>query len=166
MMKFVLVSAVAALLVAGCKPAVQPLSERDRSAAAALSSEASFAMNLREWDRAEKLLLQAIKITPAPEFYHNLGSVRMRAGNRAGAKDAYQSAIDACERLFAADKANTGLLLKKVQLLALIGRRDEARAFLAKIDKDYAKDPAVRAFVDGKRLDEVMASPLFKEIAL
>ncbi len=156
----------ASVLLGGCKPETRALSERDAKEAAALSSEASFAMSMREWPRAEKLLLQAIKITPAAEFFHNLGATRMRLGNRAGAKEAYQSAIDACDRLASANKTNADPLLKKVQLLAIIGKLDDARALLQKLDKEFANDRAVRAFIDAKRLDEVMASPTFKEIAL
>ncbi len=134
--------------------------------AKALSSEAQFAMNLREWPRAEKLLLDAIKITPEAVFYHNLGSTRMRMGNRAGAKEAYLSAIEACDRMVAANKKNTDALLKKVQLLALVGRVNDARELAKKVEKDFPADPAVRAFVDGKALDGLIASPTFKEIAL
>lgn len=159
---FVLLSS----LLAGCGPGGKKVSERDLREAAALSSEAQFAMSLKDWTRAEKLLLQAIQITPDPVFYHNLGSARMRMGNRAGAKEAYQSAISACDRLASANKATTDPLLKKVLLLALLGKVDDARALEKKIEKEFPKDKDVRAFVDGKKLDALVASPLFKEIGL
>lgn len=155
-----------ALFSTGCSPAQKTLSERDMKEAKALSSEAQFAMNLREWPRAEKLLLDAIKISPEAVFYHNLGSTRMRMGNRSGAKEAYQSAIDACDRMVAANPKNTDAMLKKVQLLALVGRVGDARELAKKIEKDFSVDPAVRAFIDGKALDNLVASPTFKEISL
>lgn len=155
-----------ALFSTGCSPAQKTLSERDMKEAKALSSEAQFAMNLREWPRAEKLLLDAIKISPEAVFYHNLGSTRMRMGNRSGAKDAYQSAIDACDRMVAANPKNTDAMLKKVQLLALVGRVNDGRELAKKIEKNFPMDLAVRAFIDGKALDNMIASPTFKEISL
>lgn len=164
--RFSVPACAAALFLAGCGQAPRQVSERDLKEAAALSSEAQFAMSVSEWARAEAALLKAVKITPEAVFYHNLGIARARQKNRAGAKEAYQSAIDACDRWAAAKKTEPEPLLKKIQLLALIGRPADARALQQKVEKEFAADPAVRAFVEGKALDAFMASSSFKENAL
>ncbi|MBL9201227.1 MAG: hypothetical protein JNL39_12015 [Opitutaceae bacterium] len=154
------------LVPAGCGPGAKPLSERDLNEMKALQAESQYAMTMKQWSRAESLYERAIKISPEVEFFHNLGSARMRLQNRAGAKEAYESGIRACDHLAAVKRGSTDPLLKKIQLLALLGKVEEARALQAKIDKEFRQDHAVRAFVDGKKLDALIASPIFKEIAL
>ncbi len=150
----------------GCKGEPKAVSERDAKEAAVFASEAEFAMKVREWARAEEQLAKAVKLAPDPIYYHNLGMARMRQKNRAGAKEAYQAALDLCDRLAAANKGSADPWVKKVYLLALLGRVDDARALVKKIDKDFPTDRAVRALVDAKRLEEFIASPTFKEVAL
>jgi tetratricopeptide (TPR) repeat protein len=162
----VFLACAAALLLGGCQPAEKKITNREGREASALFSEAQFAMSMREWPRAEKLLLQAIAITPDAVFHQNLGSTRMRQGNRAGAKEAYQAALAASERAYAANKTDTDPLIKKAYLLALLGRVDDARAFVKKINQDHASDRLVRQFVDEKKLDAFLASPTFKEVGL
>jgi tetratricopeptide (TPR) repeat protein len=161
-----LLACAVALLLGGCQPAEKKISQREGREAAALFSEAQFAMSMREWPRAEKLLQQAIAITPDAVFHQLLGSARVRQGNRAGAKEAYQAGLAACERAFAANKADTDPLIKKTYLLALLGRVDDARAFAKKIGQEHAGDRLVRQLIDEKKLEEFLASPTFKEIAL
>lgn len=163
---FALLAVPVALVSTGCGPRVQKVSERDLNEARALYSEAQYAMTMKDWPRAEPLLIRVIKITPTAEFFQNLGTVRMRQKNRAGAKEAYESAVAACERMAAAKKDNTDPLLKKIQLFALLGRIEDARKLQAEVEKEFPQDRAVRAFVDGKALDAMIAAPFFKELAL
>ena len=163
-----LVAAVSVALV-GCKPKPQPVTELKRKEAEHFVAEATFAMNLRDWARAEGELAQAVKSDPTVGVYWvSLGSMRVRLGNKAGAKEAYQGALKAFEAdTKAADLVKEpGPWLKQVEVLALLGRTDEARAMLEKTAKLFPENRAVRQFVDGKHFDKMIADPLFKQGAL
>ena len=57
-------------------------------------------------------------------------------------------------------------MLQQVYVLGLLGRTDDARAVLAKGQKQFPDDRTVRAFAEGKQIDKMIADPRFKEIAL
>ncbi len=153
----------------GCKPKPKPVTELQRKEAEHLVAEAGFAMNLREWARAEGLLTKAVQLTPdAGVYWISLGSMRVRLGNKAGAKTAYEGALRAYSTAAAQDDAKKEVepWLKQVQVLALLGRTDEARAMLEKTEKRFPEHRNVRAFVDGKQFDKMIADPIFKQGAL
>jgi tetratricopeptide (TPR) repeat protein len=158
----------ALVMVIGCgKPRAKPVTEHQRKEAEHLVAEASFAMNLRDWARAEGLLAKAVKVTPdVGAYWVNLGSTRVRLGNKSGAKDAYQSAIRSYELEANAKPQDADPWLKQVPVLALLGRVDDARALLTKTAKKFPDNRAVRVFVEGKHLDKMMADPSFKQGAL
>lgn len=160
---------VAALIGgAGCKPKPKPVTELQRKEAEHIVAEAGFAMNLRDWARAEGLLTKAVQLTPDTGVYWiSLGSMRVRLGNKAGAKAAYEGALAAFSAAAKDDaKKDVEAWLKQVQVLALLGRTDEARAMLEKTDKRFPEHRNVRAFVDGKHFDKMIADPIFKQGAL
>ncbi len=164
-----LFAALVLALAAGCKPKPKAITELQRKEAEHHVAEASFAMNLRDWARAEGSLAQAVKLAPDTGVYWiSLGSMRVRLGNKAGAKDAYLSALKAYEDAAARDetKKDAEPWLKQMQVLALLGRTDEARALLDKTAKKFPDNRNVRAFVDGKAFDKMIADPLFKQGAL
>jgi len=155
-----------ALAVAGCQPRQKIATERERKEAAQLGSEAQFAMTMRQWARAEGLYAQATKLHPDGSYYTNLGAARIKLGNRAGAKDAYQEAIKSCELDAQLNPADPEPWLRQAYLLALLGRVDDGRAQLKKTEKKFPNHRRVRAFIDGKQFDAMIASPGFKENAL
>ena len=164
-------TAAALAVAAGCKPKPKPkeVSELKRKEAEHFVAEASFAINLRDWPRAEGLLAKAVQSDPNNGIYWlNLGSMRVRLGNKAGAKEAYQGALKAYEVEAAAEANQTDPepWLKQMQVLALMGRTDEARAMLAKTAKRFPDNRNVRAFVEGKQFDQMIADPVFKQGAL
>src|SRR5512133_3196165 len=86
----------ALLLGPGC--GAKKITERERKQAANLASEADFAMNLRDWPRAESLMAKVVQLTPDEgPYWVSLGSLRMKQGNRNGARDAYKGALRAYE---------------------------------------------------------------------
>lgn len=159
----------ASIAVVGCKPKPKPITELQRKEADHLVAEASFAMNLRDWARAEGLLAKATQLTPdAGVYWLSLGSMRVRLGNKAGAKQAYESALKVFQAEAASDagKKDPDAWLKQMQVLALLGRTEEARAMLEQTAKRFPDNRNVRAFVDGKQFDRMLADPVFKQGAL
>ncbi len=165
-----IVACVGFLLVAGgCKPKPKPVAvtSLQRKEAAALVSEAEFAVSVHDLTRAENLLAQATAAAPDDgDTWIALGGVRVRAGNRSGAKSAYQSALNAFADQAAVAPTNAAAVAGQVYALALLGRVDDARALLAKAQKTQPDNRDLRAFAESKQLDQLLASPVFKETAL
>jgi tetratricopeptide (TPR) repeat protein len=139
----------------GCSPTSKEITSLQRKEAAALDSEAQFALQLKDLARAEGL---------------DLGSIRVRLGKKDAARTAYQGALQAYEGAAANAKAgeapDPGPWLQQVYVLALLGRVDDARSVLAKAQKKFPESRAVRSFVEGKQIDKMIADPSFKLIAL
>ncbi len=154
-------------LLAGCGPKRKEISDRERKEAAHLASEAQFALSLKDYARTEGLLAKATELTPdAGPLWISLGSARMRQGKKEAAKTAYLGALKAYELELAEKPEHAESWLKKVYVLALLGRQDEARSFLEKTAKKFPETRNVRQFIDGKQFDRMLADPIFKDIAL
>ena len=159
---------VLVLGAAACKPKVKTseITSLQRKEAATLVSEAEFAMQIRDLPRAEGLFAKATALCPDDgKYWVDLGSLRVRLGNKDAARAAYKSALAAYETL-AADGKDSQPWLQQVYVLALLGRTDDARAMLERAQKKFPDDRDVRAFVENKQLDQMIAHPRFKEIAL
>ena len=156
---------VSALFAAGCSR--KEITSLQRKEAANNVSEAQFALTLRDFGRAEPLLVKATTLCPdTPEYWQLLGAARRRLDNPAGAKQAYGQMLDAARDLYKQDATKSEALLQQVYALALLGRVDDARSLLEKAQKDHPDDRALGAFADGKQLDRILADPAFKEMAL
>jgi tetratricopeptide (TPR) repeat protein len=168
--RLTLVVFAAALLSSApaCKPKPKTISELQRKEAMHLVSEAQFAAQIREWSRAEGLLAKAVQIDPNEGAYWvSLGAMRMRQGNKSGARDAYQGTLKAYQFEAVAAPATDGEpWLKQVEVLALLGRTAEARALLDEAAKKYPQKRDIRQFVEGKVFDQMLADPNFKQGAL
>src|SRR5687768_700873 len=151
-------------LLAGC--AQKEVTDRDRKEAAHLASEAQFAMTIREWARAEGLLSKAVALAPTGDYWLNLGATRVRLSDRAGAKNAYQAAL----KSFAEDSARRNTVadpwFKQAYVLALLGRKDDSRAMIAKAAKLFPNDIKIRALTDPKEFERMVSSQNFKDMAL
>ena len=162
-----LVCACFAWALGGCKPQAASITPTHRKEAANLVSEAQFAMSIRDYARAERLLTQATVL----EFDHgnswvSLGAMRVRLGQRPAAKKAYESALHAFEDAANATPAAPEISLQQVSVLALLGRTSDARALLVKIEKKHGSNAVIRAFVKDRQLDAMLSSPMFKEVGL
>lgn len=153
------------LLVAGCSAPKEP-TERDRKEAAFLISEAQFALTVREWSRAEGLLVKATGLVPDGDAWLSLGAVRMRLNNRLGAKDAYQSALKAFEQETARNNQVSEPWLKQAFVLGLLGRKSDSQAMIAKAAKIFPNDPKVRALTDPQEFERMFSTQNFKDMAL
>jgi TolA-binding protein len=113
--------------------------------------------------------VKAVQIVPDSGLYWTmLGSMRARLANKSGAKDAYQSGLKAYQAEAATDagQKEPDPWLKQIQVLALLGRVDEARAMVDKVAKRFPDNRAVRGFVEGKYLDKMLVDPMFKQGAI
>jgi Tfp pilus assembly protein PilF len=154
------------LLPTGCakKKEITPL---QRKQAENMVSEAQFALSIREFARAEGLLVQATSLCPdTGAYWVTLGSTRVRMGQRDGARDAYKKALNAFENEADKNKEDAQPALQQVYVMALMGRVDDARALQDKLVKRYPNNREVRAFVDQKGLDRLLADPGFKQLSL
>lgn len=168
MLKFLSIMIAGALLLAGCGPKSSKVTPNQRKEAAALVSEAEFALSVRDAARAEGLMEKAVALCPdTGDYWLSLGQLRVRGGNRSGAKAAYQAALKAYEYDASANpRMYTPAVLRQVYVLALLGRTDDARAVLAKAQKIRPDDRDLRAFADNKQLDQMLTTAAFKEVAL
>lgn len=168
-MRFCFLLAAGAFLLgqAGCGVKKKEVTELQRKEASLLASEAQFAMSLRNWGEAEAALAKAVEKTPDnPTFWASLGAMRIKLGKHGEAKSAYENALKALEAEAKEDKTDSEPWLQQVHLLALLGRVDAARAVLEKTAKQFPDHRDVRLFVENKQLDQWLADPKFKEMAL
>ena len=157
----------AVLFAPGCGRRAKEITSLQRKEAASLASEAEFAVTVRDLPRAEKLLTKMVSLCPdTGEYWVGLGSLRMRLGDREGAKRAYQSALETYADAAKLEKANGAPLLHQIHVLALLGRMDEARKLLEKAQKKMPEDRLIREFVKERQLDLMLADPVFKEMSL
>ena len=155
----------------GCRPAAKETTSLQRKEAATLDSEAQFALQLKDLARAEGLMVKVAALCPdTGKYWVDLGSIRVRLGKKAAARTAYEAALQAYEEAAANAKAGAapdpGPWLQQVYALALLGRVNDARSVLAKAQKKFPGSRAVQSFAEGKQIDQMLADPSFKLIAL
>jgi Flp pilus assembly protein TadD len=157
---------LAGLTGCGGKPEV---TERQRKEAEHLLAEANFALTLRDWARAEGVLVRAVALVPDNgDIWTMLGTTRVRLGQKPAAREAYLKGLKAyeAEAALPALKNDPEPWLDQVYVLAVLGRVGDARALVEKLGRQFPNHPRVRAFVGGKQLDQLLADPKFKEAAL
>ncbi|HUR60028.1 MAG TPA: hypothetical protein VM029_20060 [Opitutaceae bacterium] len=159
--------AMTAGAVAGCGAKKKEISELKRKEAAHLASEAQFSITMRNWAEAEAGLTKAVAACPdVGAYWVSLGSIRIKLGNKGGAKDAYKGALAAYQDEAEKDKADPGPWLQQVYVLALLGRVDDARSLLDKTVKKFPEQRVVKRFIEGKEFDRMLTDPKFKDNAL
>jgi tetratricopeptide (TPR) repeat protein len=162
-----LVIVCASLAFAGCKPKPKEISPLQRKEAATLVGEAQFALTLRDNARAEPLLEKAAKLCPdRGDYWLGLGVTRKKLGNPSGAKAAYENARDAFHEAYALQPRNIDALMQEIHVLALLGKADEARKILAKARKKDPTNSQLKSIEEDKVIDDLLADPGFKEVAL
>jgi tetratricopeptide (TPR) repeat protein len=153
--------------LAGCGRGGGEVTDLQRKQAAHLTSEAEFAINLRDYARAEPSLEQAANLAQDNGAYWiNLGTVRKKLGKNGGAKDAYQAALKAYEAQAKKFPNEAEPWFKQIYALALLGRVEEARSRVEKMREKLPTNRLVRVFVEQKQIDQMLADPKFKEFAL
>ncbi|MEY4090333.1 MAG: hypothetical protein RJB55_2604, partial [Verrucomicrobiota bacterium] len=152
----------------GCGKSGSPDAELRRKQAEHLLAEADFAVNLREWTRAEGLLLRATEVAPEEaEIWVSLGAARVLRGDKAQARTAYEKALSLYASA-ASEKSGAPAepWLRQVHILALLGREKDARVLLEKAGRRLDGNREVKAFTDGRELDRLLADPAFAKVRL
>ena len=152
------------LAAAGCQP--REITALQRKQAASLESEAKFALNLKEVDRAEALYAKAAALCPDNAGYWlNLGVCRKRLNRTAEARKAYESALKVHKDAYAREPKNGHELLEQVYVLALLGLMDDAHKILEKAQADHGDDPRIRGFTR-QSLQKLTDDAAFKGLSL
>ncbi|MFM8619774.1 MAG: hypothetical protein ACKOE8_13745 [Opitutaceae bacterium] len=164
----VLATAAALFVVGGCGKSDPKDAELRRKQAEHLLAEADFAVNLREWTRAEGLLLKATEVAPdEAEIWVSLGAARVLRGDKAQARTAYEKALS-LHAGAASEKSGSPAepWLRQVHILALLGREKDARVLLEKAGRRLDGNREVKAFIDARELDRLLADPAFAKVRL
>ena len=161
---FIVFSALFA--IAGCRDKPKEVPKAALLESAHLASEAAFAVQVREYARAEGLLAKAVEINSEDaELWMQLGVARRRLDNRDGARQAYGKALSLREAAYKREP-KPELLVQQIEALVLLGKTDEARALLEKAQKKHGNDPQIKEFVAGKYIDQMLADPQFAQLKL
>lgn len=163
----VLIGCVAVLFVGGCskgKPKEVP--ESVKHEAAVLVSEAQFAMQIREYARAEELVRRALKLREdMPEYWVSLGMALRKKDDKAGARKAYEKALDLHADRYEAEKTPEGLS-QQAFVLALLGRTDEALKLLQKGLKEYPDSTTMKEMANPRGLPRTFRTDEFRGLML
>jgi Flp pilus assembly protein TadD len=148
--------AALALAAAGCK---------DKPAQNA--SEAEFAVQIRDFTRAEGLLAKAVELdSESPRLWIQLGTVRKRLDNKSGARKAYEKALSLLEAAYKRDPKEIAPLFGQMEVCVLLGKPDDAKKILEKARKTHADDLELKAFIAQNMLEAMIADPQVKAMAL
>ncbi|MFA6962377.1 MAG: tetratricopeptide repeat protein [Opitutaceae bacterium] len=157
---------VIVLVSTGCSKKPKEVSKVDIAQAASLASEAQFAMQIREYSRAEELIQQALKLrNDMPEYWVSLGMARRKQDDTSGARKAYEKALELHTALYKKDHAPEQLS-QQAFVLALLGRTDEAVKLLQKGLKDHPDSPVMQKMADPRGLPRTFQTPEFKALAI
>ncbi len=162
-----LLAAATLLLASGCGRKEPEVTDLQRKEATYLATEADFAVTMRDYPRAEGVLVKVVALVPDNgSYWISLGSVRKKIGNAAGAKEAYQSALKAYEAQAKRAAKDSDPVLKQIYVLALLGRTDDGRALAETLPRRFPGDRNARIFIEEKQFEQMLADPGFKELAL
>lgn len=162
-----LLVALASLFLGGCKPKAKEITSLQRKEALNLVTEAQFALQLKDYARAEGLLTKASALCPdTAKYWIDLGSMRVRLGQKDTARNAYKEGLSLYEAEAKANPTDPKPVMMQIYALALLGRVDDARATLVRGQKLFPEDRTMKAYADGKQIDKMIADPRFREIAL
>ena len=158
----------AAFTLSGCGGGDRKGAELRRKEADHLVAEADFAVNLREWTRAEGLLVKAAELVPDDgEIWIGLGSARALRGDKAQARAAYEKALSVYSGA-ASEKAGAPAepWLRQVYVLVLLGREKDARSLLEKAGRRLDGNREVKDFIANRGVDALLADPALRKVRL
>jgi tetratricopeptide (TPR) repeat protein len=159
---------VIAVILSGCGGGDRKGADLRRKEADHLLAEADFAVNLREWTRAEGLLLKAAELVPDDgEIWVSLGAARVLRGDKRQARAAYEKALSVYSGA-ASEKsgAPAGPWLRQVHVLVLLGREKDARTLLEKAGRRLDGNREVKDFIANRGVDALLADPALAKVRL
>ena len=157
-----------ALTLAGCggKPkdnsaAGQPkeVSKAVAAEAETNASDAVFAMQIRDFARAEKGWKRALDLRPdIPEWWESYGTVQKRLGKTGDARSAYKRALGLWEQRYETT-SDPQFGLHQIFSLVLLDRVDEARRLSERLAKKHPTDPLIKNFTERRGMEQLLADP-------
>lgn len=168
-MKSLLMAALAALLLLGqgCKDKPKEVSTIARGQAAQDVSEAEFAMQIRDYTRAEGLLDKAVQLDPEiARYWLQLGAARKKLNNTSGAKKAYERARELLKAEYRRDKSSPAPLFAEIEVCILLGKPSDAKSVSEQMVKNHSEDIDVKNFVANHVLEKLLVDPNLKAMAL
>lgn len=161
---FVILACVGALVGAGCSKKSEEVPAAVSAEAASLLSEAQFAMQIREFSRAEELIQRALKLREdLPEYWVSLGMARRRQDNTSGARKAYERALEMHRDRYDENKKPEELS-QQAFVLALLGKTEDALKLLAKGLEDHPDSAVMKKMADPRGLPRTFKTAEFKEL--
>jgi tetratricopeptide (TPR) repeat protein len=167
--------AAACLLLAACSKAPadkakagqpQEVPKLVAAEAANLASDASFAIQIRDYARAEKSLARAVELRPdIPDWWLSLGSACKRQSKIGDARSAYKKALALYEKRYAAT-ADVADVQQQLIMLVLLGREDEARKLLERSRQKQPDQPVLKRMSEGKIVDQLLGDPNIQQLKL
>jgi len=167
--------AAACLLLAACSKAPadkakagqpQEVPKLVAAEAANLASDAAFALQIRDYARAEKSLARAVELRPdIPDWWLSLGSACKRQAKTGDARSAYKKALALYEKRYAATADVTDLQQQLITLV-LLGREDDARKLLEQSCKKQPDQPVLKRLSEGKIVDQLLGDPNIQQLKL
>jgi len=153
-------------LSSGCSKKNKEVTAAVKSEAAMLASEAQFAMQIREFSRAEELMQRSLKLRDdMPEYWVTLGMARRKQDNKPGARKAYETALEQHAARYKEGKQPEELA-QQAFVLALLGRGEEALTLLNKGLKDHPSNPVMQKMADPRGLPRTFKTEEFKSLTL
>ena len=154
----------AALALCSCRH--KEITRLEREEAANAASEADFAVTVKELSRAEGLYSKAAALCPdTGDYWLNLGVVRVRMGDKGGARSAYKSALGAYRDAEERDPADSRSVIRRIYVLVVLGRPDDARSVLDEARARNPGDRLLRSFSENGGLQKMLADPALKSVS-
>lgn len=152
------------LVLAGCKDKPKEISTAARAEAAQNASEGEFAIQIRDYPRAEDLFDKATQLDPEiPRYWKELGAARRHRDDNKGARKAYERARElAALEYKRSEKKSISAGFGEVEAYVLLNRPDDARKALERLGKEHPDDPQLKAFVDNKIVDRMLEDTTIK----
>jgi tetratricopeptide (TPR) repeat protein len=159
--------ALAALtVIPACKKKPREYTASEKAQAANYVSEAQFAMQIREFARAEELFQKATTIRDDfPEYWVALGMARRRQDNVKGARQAYEKALGLHTERYQSDKRPEELV-QQAWVTALLGKTDAALKLLQEGSKVHPENETLRKMSTPQGLPRTFQTSQFKDLAL
>lgn len=163
---FAVLACAAALLAAACSRQTKEVPPAVAAEAKMHISEAQFAIQIREFKRAEELVRRALELRDdVPEYWVTLGMVLRRQDDVSGARKAYEKALALHVAAYKAEKKPEDLG-HQAFVLGLLGRKDEAFKLLDKGIKDHPDSTLLKKMADPRGYPRTFESAEFKALAI
>lgn len=123
------------------------------------AAEAAFAVQIRDFRRAEGAMQKAIALRDdIPDWWFSLGLIQMCLGRKDDARTAYRRALDLHESRYD-ETESTAEVIAQIYLLVVLNRESDARKRLEKASRQHRDDARLQEFIRTRGIDRLLADP-------